>query len=172
MEQQKFVDLIKKYFKFLFEDYAFSIVYSEPLSDHYNKRVVLQSGECKIKMYVDRGWFAIEGGSREADLKFSMDWLNPMSVKRWYDLSFVLPFLTQGSNQVNFESIEPPSGPKYNEEKHVRSEMVRISAIIRPHIDKIIAFFQEDTFRKRQKELNEFIRKRAEERGLLSKDVK
>jgi hypothetical protein len=172
MEQQKFDDLIKKHFKFLFEDYGFSIVYSEQHTDQYNTRVVLQSGECKIKMYIDRGWFAIEGGLKGADVKFSRDWLSPTSIKRWYDLSFVLPFLTQSSNQTKFEYIQPPDGPGYNEEKNVESEMFRISTIIRPHIGEIIAFFQEDTFRKRQKELNEFIRKRAEEKGVLSKDVK
>jgi hypothetical protein len=172
MEQQIFVDMIKNHFRFLFEEYGFSLVYSEPHPTYANQHVVLQSGDCKINMYIDRGWFAIEGGSKGAQIKFTMDWLNLDSPNIWYDLSVVLPFLTQSSNQTRFEYIQPPDGPGYHEEKNVESEMSRISVIIRPYLGEIIAFFQEDTFRKRQKELNEFIRKSAEEKGVLSKDVK
>jgi hypothetical protein len=166
MEQQTFADLIKKHFRFLFEEFKFSIVYSEPHPNYANHHVILQAGDCKINMYIDRGWFFIESGVKGTDIKFSVDWLNPASPYQWYDLSLVIPFLTRGSNQVNFEYTESPRGPGYNEEKHVESEMARISTIIRPYIGEIIAFFQEDTFRKKQKDLNEFIEMRAEEKEI------
>ena len=153
MEKQTFIDLIKKHFGFLMENYGFSIVYSDgPAESFGDLDVILQSDKCKIRIMTDRKQVFLDIGLKTATLKSSKD---------WYDLGFVTSFLTQGPNQVNLEYSD-----KWivDEKTTYEQEMIRLNKILEPYWGQILELFKEENIKKRQKELDDFIQKRAEER--------
>lgn len=169
MEKSEFIDLVKKHFGFLIEDYGFAIVYSEKLKSFGDLCVVLQSGDCRIRIATDRGVVELHAGLHYAPYEGFIDEFKLDSSKRWHNLYHVTRFLTQGSNQANWDYIFPEPG--FDKKTRVERQIVRLTKILEPYWDKIIELFQETTFKKRRKELELFLEKLAEEELGMKKET-
>ena len=166
VKEKEFINLIKKHFDFLMEKYGFSIIYSDYSFETFgNCMVVLESKDCRIRIEKERGQVFLSIAlrcipyicSKDVSLESFRQW-----QKQWYDLSHVTSFLTQGPNQVNWKYKLPEPG--FDEKTCIERQMVRLTRILEPYWNRIIELFQEESFKKKQKELDEFIRKLAEEK--------
>lgn len=154
MKKTQFIELVNKNFDFLFRDYGFLIV---PRKRHpkapqkpEEDRVFLQSKECKIDILLDRAYVMFYFGPNYVPV-------NPRMT--WYDLTHILSFITQGPNQVDLDYCE------FNKETDsIDDQMKHIRLILEPYIKDIINLFKEENFKIKQKDLDEFIKKLAEDR--------
>lgn len=161
MEKEVFVDLVKKHFGFLEDRYGFTIVHAKKLEAFGDCSVVLQSGDCRLRIMMDRGVVEVEAGLKYAPYADYVDEWKRDSPRRWYNLYYITRFLTQGPNQAEWEFMFPEPG--FDKKTRVERQMIRLVNILEPYWDQIIEVFQEDTFNKRQKDLGEFLAKLAEE---------
>jgi hypothetical protein len=151
-----YIKLIEKYFGFLITQYGFSIVYKDGPGSFGDCAVVLQSGDCRINIFMDRGGVIIEVGLRYAPNYYtSSEQWEPGSLSRWYSTQHVTAFLTQGLEQVNWEY--PPIDWNLDSFTRVEQQMAELSTILKPYWNQIIELFQEENFKKKQKELDKFV---------------
>ena len=155
MKRPKFFDQVKQHFRFLIDDYQFSVIEERYYPDAFGDCLVLmQSRDCRVRVGLDRSVVFISVGSlAAADLD---------SPSSWFDLMIVTAFVTQGSQQEPLvyelpdDSLDPAAKTDW--------QLSRLSKILRPNWENILQLFSHDVFEKKQQELVDFERKLVKER--------
>lgn len=155
MESPRFFDQVKKQFRFLIDDFQFSI--SEELSFPNvfgNCLVLMQSKDCRIRVVLERGQVFIDVSPLSTSA--------PDLSSSWFDLMVIAAFVAQGSPQERLAYAQPDDslGP----EARIDWQLSRLSGILRSNWENILDLFSQDTFEKKKQELADFRRKWAEER--------
>lgn len=89
--QERF-GLLRRHFAWLYDEYRFSLVFSEGDSSVYC-RFVLQSNDCCFRIDFDRGGFSIDLAMVPVPLSAQIN----ISGLKWYSIEEVLDFLQQNS---------------------------------------------------------------------------
>ncbi len=155
MERPKFFDQVKQHLQFLIDDYQFSILeeryYPEAFGDCL---VLMQSRDCRIRVVLDRSQVFIDVGPLAIS---ALD-----SSSSWFDLMVIVAFVTQGSSQepLIYEYPDDALAP----DAKTDWQLSRLSRILQSNWESILNLFSQDVFERKQQELVDFERKRAEER--------
>jgi len=135
MASRRIADDIRKYFPFLFNVHGFTVTSETHFESFGNWVVVLESKECRLRFFQDRGEVTIAVGP----LWPPSGWQSGP----WFDLSVVIRYITQGKDQWEYE------GDSTDE------QLKRLAAKLRPYCSQICRLFQKEVFQEKQQELQE-----------------
>jgi hypothetical protein len=149
MEGHPFSNQVRKHFRYLFDDYGFSVLFEEYSPDIFGNWItLLQSNDCQIRIILDRGQVFIDAGPS-------------LAPNEWFDLNLITAFLAQEPRKANWQYSLPKESIAYDT---IDRQLANLADILRKYCDEIIQLFREDTFKQRKTELKEFRRKKSEER--------
>jgi hypothetical protein len=151
---QERLDQMRRHFVWLYEEYRFSLVFSEGDSSLYC-RFVLQSNDCRFRIDFDRGGFSID----LAMVPVSLAAQTSIAGLRWYSIEEVLDFWQRGL-QAN---------SKVEDEFRLTGlsldrKLALVSEEYRPLWPGVMRLFSQTEFESRQEDLERFCQKRNEER--------
>jgi hypothetical protein len=144
-----------RYFAWLVEEYGFSVIHSESGPMGYCG-FTLQSGDCRLSMSVERG-YAQFGQLALVPAAKQLDALTPES--RWYYVGEIIDYL-RGS-YLSWPEIEERN--RLFKGLSEEESMADLSAECRISWPRIMMLFQEDEFKRRQEELEEFLHRKDED---------
>ena len=155
----KFFDKVRQYFRYLIDDYGFSVAREETSRSFDNCLIVLQSSNCRVRVVRDRGTVFVEVGPRSAPDVHRP----PSSPNLWFDVSTVVVFLIQESKTGKWEWFYESPDESLEDEAKTDWQLAKTAVKLRPYLNDIFRLFREDVFKQKQKELEEFRQKRMEE---------
>lgn len=146
----EFLYKIEQQFNFLFTQYGFSVARTAVGHSGEKCLVVLESTNCRLKFFYDRGSVETMIGTGAAP----MDWADSRDgVRHWYSLRAVIDFVNE----------TPALTPK--EARELGYALFRMSTdellantseLLRPACERVFELFKEETFRSRQPEFERF----------------
>lgn len=151
--QERFKQM-KQHFAWLYDEYRFSLVFSEGDSSLYC-RFVLQSNDCRFRIDFDRGGFSID----LAMVPVSLGAQAYVPGLKWYSVEEVLAFLQR--HQQDYSQAEDEfrlTGLSLDKKLAVVAEEYH------PIWPKIMQLFSEAEFEHSQEDLERFQQERNEER--------
>lgn len=129
----RITDKIRKHLPFLFDIYGFSVTSETTFESFGNWVVVLESKECRLRFFQDRG---------EITLAVGPLWSPPgWQSGPWFDFRAVIRYLSHGNDRWEY-------GGGSTEE-----QLRRLAEKLPPHLPQIFQLFREDVFPKKQPEL-------------------
>jgi len=145
-ECEEFLEQVKHHFDYLFHPYDFVVVgQNEPNTDRC--LLVLQAGECRIRLIHNRGDIELYLGTREAPVS----WADSIDdTRQWFYLKEVVRFL-QADGNVDLEDLLRPVPFMSNEQK-----LAERSGELRPFIGQVCELFRRDVFEHRRAEFEQF----------------
>ena len=164
MEVKTFISLIEKYYGFLMKDYGFTVSYSNGLGGSKDCTVIIQSRECRIMFWTDSGQFLISVGSKYAPNSYIPPRKSYELLTSFAHLWYFTEFLTQGPDHVSWSYPSPKWGMV--DDATIERQMVKLSKITKPYWGLVIDFFETKEFEAKIKELDTFIHKIHETRGI------
>jgi hypothetical protein len=143
MPAPDFFAQVKKHFRYLFDEYGFSVV-SEEITNHMDVcEILLQSKEWRIRIGREIGDVFVH--------------VSPSSTPDiWFDLGDVITFLDPESEEAKklWFAPEPDRSTDYATRIHLQ---LRWDADkLRPYCDGIKHLFREDVFKQKQAELKQW----------------
>lgn len=149
MEGHPFTNQVRKHFRYLLDDYSFSVLSERYSPDVFGNWItVLRSKDCQIRIILDRGQVFLDAGPSSAPTE-------------WFDLSVITAFLREGSGDENW-AYSLPEGSI--DDDTIDRRLANLAGLLRKYCDEIIQLFHEDNFKQREAELKQFRKKRSEER--------
>lgn len=122
MGQRNEQELVREYFHYLFEEYGFTFAdfrYFDSFSDWV---ALLVSDKCRLKIFEDRGSVMVAVGPL---------WDPPSwEAGPWYDLSFVIDYLTEGVFTWDYDKMGP-----------AEPQLKWLADILRPYTDQVCTLF-------------------------------
>lgn len=146
----EFSDNIKQQFSYLFTQYGFSVARTAVGHSGEKCLVVLESTNCRLKFFYDRGSVETMIGTGAAP----MDWADSRDgVRHWYSLRAVIDFV----NEVPALTAEETRKLGYTLFRMSTDELLADMAdSLRPVCEQVFNFFGEETFRNRRSEFERF----------------
>lgn len=163
MEDMTFSELVNRRFRYLMDEYGFSVIHEEYYPrDFGNSLIVLQSKECRIRILKEKGEVFIDAGPLWAPV----DWASN-AANLWFDLSLVTQFLTRGADKWTYDHFDSLVG-----QSSVDAQLARLADALRPYWDRVCTFFRKESFEIRGAELEEFRNQRLKDLrdALMSKE--
>jgi len=110
MKKEDFTKLVENNFSILITRYGFSIVHSRGPGSSGDYTVVLESGDCRIKIWTEKGFPLISVGLRYAPYhyKYPGQWADEPLTK-WYNIWYVTSYLTNGKDNWTYPKPTTPS---------------------------------------------------------------
>lgn len=148
MERLTFFDQVRKHFRYLVDEYEFSVVSEETYPHFDNVAVVLLSENCRIRVSMDR-----------SEVYISVAPLSPFK-EYWLDLGTIIEYLTQGGdNSWDFEI------PHYDDyDARIEWQVAKLADILRPYCDRICGLFRKEVHEQEMEKLIEFQERRFSKR--------
>lgn len=126
-------DEIRRHFAYLFDIYGFAVTSEIRFESFGNWVVVLESKECRLRFFQDRGEITVAVGPL---------WSPPgWQSGPWFDLRAVIRYISQGKDRWEYES-----GSTNEQLKHLAEKL-------RPYCRQICQLFREEVFQDKQQEL-------------------
>lgn len=131
----EFFQQIKSHFDYLFHEYDFSVVHKTGNGAHC--LIVLQSGDCQIQFFYDRGIVEISAGTSQ----------------ELYNIMWVINFV-RGVPQPTPKELEGMMELFWS--MGIDEGLANFSKILRPVCAEIVKLFQENSFARRRNEFEQF----------------
>lgn len=146
----EFLDNIEQQFSYLFTQYGFLVALHAAGHSGEKCLVVLESANCRLKFFYDRGTVETVIGTIHAP----MDWADSCDgVRYWYSLKGVIDFV----NKTPALTAEEARELGYALFRMSTDELLaNTSELLRPACERVFELFREDTFRSRQLEFEQF----------------
>jgi len=139
-ECQRFSNQVKSHFAYLFDQFNFSVVYQDEAIDSLGTEsclIVLESEECRIKIYRSHGEVNVQFGTLSAPLSWQD---HDSDTGQWYYLRGLLSFLRNEKFNIDILLKRKPSW------KTDEQQMAELSRELKPVCLQIISLFQEDNY--------------------------
>jgi hypothetical protein len=166
-----FFDQVRKHFRYLVEDYGFSVVEEEVVPSFDNRIVVLRSNDCSIRIVRDRGDVLIHVASRSASETGWRD--SPRSASEtgwrdspahlWFDVGTVIAFLSPRSEARKWQWFYASPDTALDRDASTDWQLAKLAAKLQPKVEQVCQLFQEDVLRQKWRELEEFRERRKRE---------
>lgn len=147
---KEFLELIRLHLSYLFEQFGFSVVHWDESRGGLGEEcclVVLQSDECRIKVYKSQGEVNLQFGTLSAP----MDWKDhAQGIRQWYYIRGLLSFLRKEPLNIS-ELFEKTHGFKTDAQ-----QLAELSRELQPVCEEVIHLFREDTFEQWQDEYKQW----------------
>jgi len=162
-ECQQSFDRLMRYFAWLMKEYGFAVIHCESGPMGYCG-FTLQSGDCRLFMDVERGFLQF-GQLALAPAAKQLDALMPES--RWYSVREIIDYLRGW--YLSWPQVEERNrllkGLSEEESK------TKLSTECQAFWPQVMALFQEDEFKRRQEELEEFLHRKDEDLHTQSMEI-
>jgi len=139
IERVAFFDQVKKHFRYLIDDYGFSVVY-----ERYDEKVfgncivVFQSKDCRIRVVLDRGDIFVQIGPLSAPAVWS-----PASSHLWFDLGTIIAFLTQEAKADRAEWFYIPPDEPLDHDARIDWQLNKLADTLQSYGKQILSLFTE-----------------------------
>lgn len=133
----EFFQQIKSRFDYLFEKYGFLIV--DKRGNGVYCLLVIQSGGCQIRFQYDRGVVEISVGT----------------TQKQYNMFWIVNFVRGKSQPMPDEMLQIM---ELFWSRKMDDGLCALSKMLKPVCEEVVELFQEETFKKKQRELEEFYR--------------
>lgn len=168
MSHDIFFDQVRKHFRYLIEDYGFSVVEEEVVPSFDNRIVVLRSNDCSIRIVRDRGDVLIQVGPCSASETGWRD--SPGHL--WFDLGTVIAFLSPRSEARKWQWFYASPDAALDRDASTDWQLADLAAKLQPKVEQVCQLFEEDVLKQKWRELEEFRerRKRGSWRQAMGED--
>jgi hypothetical protein len=112
-----------------------------------NCAVVLESGQCRLGIVLDRGQVVADVGPLHAPQLGCSD-----PDRAWFDVLVIVSFLSGGREEWAYELPKP----HLFERTSIDSQLARLVGIITPHWRDMVAVFSVDSFQNKHQQLIEY----------------
>ena len=141
-----FFDQVEKHFRYLIDDYGFSVVRKKQYDSFDNAKIVLKSKECCVRVTRERGYVEIDAG--------------PPSGEIWYDLATLVAYLSKETEELRYDI--PDYGDDFDYDARIEWQVKKLSSIFPKYYLQICELFCGETFEEKRMELKNFGRMRFE----------
>lgn len=141
-----FFDQVEKYFRYLVDEYGFSVVEKEQYDSFDNAKIVLRSKEFCIRVTREKGYVEIDAG--------------PSSEEIWYGLATLVAYLTKETEELYYDI--PDYNDDFDYDARIEWQVKKLAGILPKYYDRICELFREDSFDEKRAELKAFSRSRFE----------
>lgn len=154
---KEFLELVKLHLSYLFERFGFSVVHWDEARGGLGEEcclIILQSEECRIKVYRSQGEVNLQFGTLSAP----MDWKDhEQGIRQWYYIRDILSFLRKKPLNIS-ELFEKTQGFETDAQ-----QLAELSRELQPVCEEVINLFRTDTFGKWQDEYKQWREQRQRE---------
>ena len=142
-----FFDQVEKHFRYLIDDYGFSVVKKKQYDSFDNAKIILQSIDCRIEVFRERGFVEVYAGPLS-------------SPKERYDLATLIAFLTKKeAKQFDYEIPIP----EYDYDARIEWQVKKLAGILQMYCSQICRLFHKEVLDENRKELMNLINLQFEE---------
>lgn len=149
MMDTSFFDQVRKHFRYLVDEFGFSIAREEKFPHFDFAEVVLQSKDCQIRLSREKG-----------DVFLHISPLLPSQY--WISLGTVIAYLSQETDN-SWKYWENRPGNLDNYDSRIEWELGQLAQVLRPYVAQICALFRRESFEQKKAELIAMAHKLAEE---------
>ena len=130
MGKNFFIDLIKKYFEYLFEEYEFEIKEAVFDKESYgNSLILIESEHLRFKVINERGQIYIDVGSCIEDV--------------WFDLNVIINYINRSIEGLwEYDYFEDST----DLEEKISKQLKNVSETIKSHYDSIQKLFRKENY--------------------------
>ncbi len=154
IECTDFLEQIKQYFGYLFDQYGFEVVHSEAARSGEYCFIVLQSRNCRIKFYRAQGEVNLLFGTLSAHI----GWEDVIDgTKHWYYARSIMDFIEKKPVDVRKSFFEIRTLKTENQ------QLRELSMRLQPLCSNILQLFRIDNFKRWRKEYEQFEQERNKE---------
>jgi hypothetical protein len=122
MSTPSFMEQVCQHLAFLNADCGFVVVHQEYYPEHFgNALVVMQSGQCRIRILKEKGQVLVEFGPLWAPQDWACD-----TPDVWFDLAILLGFLTRGRCEWQYQFDDASSDPA----ARVTAQLDRLAGVL------------------------------------------
>jgi len=146
MHNSLFFDQVEQHFRYLVDEYGFSVICRERYESFDNAEVIIQSRDCRIRILREKGQVFVDA----APLPPSED---------WFDLTEITAYLSQGADSWKYET---PDRGDYD--SRIEWQVKRLADILRSYLPQICELFRKGIFEQKLAKLLEFRNQQFKER--------
>jgi hypothetical protein len=149
MKTDEFFQRVKEHFRYLVDDYAFSVIKEESYPSVAGGAVHWQSRDCRIAVVLERGDVFVEIGGQSGPEAF--------------ELGIIIAFLTPTSTPRDWLVFSPILDRHLDYDVRINEQVRWLSDKLRLYMDKIIQLCRDNVFAHKRQVLEEMMWKRHEE---------
>ncbi|MBI2547898.1 hypothetical protein HYW21_00970 [Candidatus Woesearchaeota archaeon] len=160
---KEYVKLVQKVFRILFDKYNFKIIYSKGSISSGVCMVILESKKCRVRIFNQRREISVCGCHLDIPFKkiIGKDENTFYYEDLWSDFSLLAAFTSKNTKK---EWNYPTPDFRVEELRDLENLMVKTERILFPYWDQIFDFFSKEGYKKREKEFDAFLTRRAKEK--------